>query len=147
MAGADGLVLFNRWLQPDLNLTSHRVVTQVFVQHAARVGSDAAVDRRLCEAGLRFRWRPRAVFTAASTCSKAIAVGADAVQVASVLYRQGVDALGRIINEAGNWLADHDYPSIKQIKGTLSLTNCADPAAFARANYTRTISSFVTDAV
>jgi dihydroorotate dehydrogenase (fumarate) len=78
---------------------------------------------------------------------KAIAVGADVVQVASVVYRQGVEVLGRMQKECEAWLDEHEYPSIEQFKGTLSQAACGDPAAFARANYTRAISSFVTDMV
>ena len=144
-AGADGVVLFNRYLQPDINLSRGRVVSHLSLSTPQEVG-------------LTLRWLgilsgrvPTSLAASGGFASgvdvlKAIAVGADVVQLASTLYHRGIDALLDIRREAEEWLRQHEFPSIEHLKGTMSQLNCSDPAAFARANYTRAISSFVTDA-
>ncbi len=76
---------------------------------------------------------------------KAIAVGADIVQIASELYRAGVGRLTTLREECETWMSRHEYGAISTLKGTLSQTGCSDPAAFSRANYTRAISMFAAD--
>jgi dihydroorotate dehydrogenase (fumarate) len=143
-AGADGVVLFNRPLQPDINLASGRVVT-----HLALSTPD--------ELNLRLRWLailygrvPTALAATGGVASamdflKALAAGADVVQVASVLYRRGVEAIGHLRAEAEQWLANNEFGSLKALRGMFSQLRCTNPAAFARANYTRAISSFVAE--
>ena len=73
---------------------------------------------------------------------KAIAAGASVVQVASVLYRNGIQALGDLREDVEKWMAVNNQPSIESLRGSLSQLRCSDPAAFARTNYTRAISCF-----
>lgn len=140
-AGANGLVLFNRFLQPDIDLNTMRVVPRYL----------SAPD----ELRVPLRWigllRDRVHCSlAASTGAhftddviKLLLAGADVVMVASTLYRHGVSVLDTLINGVGGWLDSNEYFSVEQIKGILSRRKSADPAAFERANYTKALASFI----
>jgi dihydroorotate dehydrogenase (fumarate) len=138
--GADGLVLFNRFLQPDIDLATLRTNPLVTLSTSA-------------ELRLPLRWiailRPQlSVSLAASTgvqtsgdVLKLILVGADVAMTTSALLRHGPAYLRTLVEGLPPWLEERGYHSIKQMKGTLSLRNCPDPAAFERANYVNTIAS------
>jgi dihydroorotate dehydrogenase (fumarate) len=68
--------------------------------------------------------------------------GADAVQVVSALLKHGPGALTRIRQDFARWMEDHEYVSLTQIRGSMSLGRCPDPAAFERANYMRVLQSW-----
>jgi dihydroorotate dehydrogenase (fumarate) len=68
-------------------------------------------------------------------------VGADVTMLCSVLFRKGMGALKEIETAMCEWLVEHDYQSVRQLQGTMSQKYCADPAAFERALYVRTIMS------
>lgn len=139
--GTDGVVLFNRFYQPDID------VETLEVQPRLRL-SDS--DELL----LRLRWlallagRLQAslavsggVHTALDAV-KAVMTGADAVQVVSCLLRHGPDHLRVLKGGLETWLEQHDYESLSQLKGSMSLASCPDPAAFERANYMRVLQSW-----
>ncbi|HEX4145464.1 MAG TPA: dihydroorotate dehydrogenase-like protein [Pirellulales bacterium] len=140
-AGAQGVVMFNRYLQPDLDVDNGRVVVRLELSTRS-------------ELTLTLRWlgilhgRVEASLAASGGVQrgqdvlKAIAAGASVVQVASVLYRDGVQALGELHHDVEAWLNENNVPSIDALRGSLSQLRCSDPAAFARANYTRAISCF-----
>jgi dihydroorotate dehydrogenase (fumarate) len=140
-AGAQGVVIFNRYLQPDLDINAGRVVARLEL-------SDRA------ELNLTLRWLGilfgRVAASLAATGGvqqgqdvlKAIAAGADVVQIASVLYRNGVQSLGEMRQEVETWMLANNYASLEHLRGSLSQLHCSDPAAFVRANYTRAISRF-----
>jgi len=69
-------------------------------------------------------------------------VGADVTQLCSVLMRQGIKQIAVIEHDLRVWLEQHEYDSVKQLKGSLSQRNCDDPSAFERAQYMRAISNF-----
>jgi dihydroorotate dehydrogenase (fumarate) len=139
-AGADGLVLFNRFLQPDIELATLRINPVVALSTSA-------------EMRLPLRWiailRPNisislAASTGAQTSSdvlKLILVGADVVMTTTALLRHGPGYLRSLLEGLPAWLADRGYASIAQMKGTLSLKNCPDPSAFERASYVNMIAS------
>lgn len=140
-AGAQGVVIFNRYLQPDLDVDHGRVVARLELSTRS-------------ELALTLRWlgilygRIDASLAASGGIQrgqdvlKAIAAGASVAQVASVLYRNGVQALGDLRQDVETWMLQNNQPSIESLRGSLSQLRCADPAAFARANYTRAISCF-----
>lgn len=140
-AGADGLVLFNRFLQPDLNLEELQVVPHLQLSTSA-------------ELLLPLRWIAilygRVHASLALTTGihrptdlvKAILAGANVGMVASVLYRQGISALQTILEGFQTWLAEHEYASVEQARGVLSQAKCPDPTAFERGNYMRALTSF-----
>lgn len=140
-AGANGLVLFNRFYQPDINLEELEVQTNVHLStpHEMR---------------LPLRWlailygRVKADLAATSGiyCAadvlKMLMVGADVTMLCSVLMNQGFDVIHQIETEMCHWLTEHDYQSVRQLQGSMSQKNCADPAAFERAQYMRAIMSY-----
>jgi len=142
-AGADGLVLFNRFYQPDIDLETLAVVPRVSLSHPS-------------ELRLPLRWtailRPQlgaAVCIAAtsgvhsgSDAVKALMVGADVVQMASGLLRQGPGRLAEVEAETRAWLVEHEYSSVTQMRGSASQGGVADPSAFERAQYIRTLHSW-----
>ncbi len=140
-AGAAGVVLFNRFYQPDFNLEDMEVTPQLRL-------SDPT------ELLLRLRWlailSPHlrgslACSGGAHTSSdvvKALLAGAHAVQLVSVLLRNGPRILSAILAGLENWLVDHGYEDIGQVRGAMNLKRCPDPAAFERANYIRILQSW-----
>ena len=133
-ARADGIVLFNRFLQPDIDLELLTVAP-----HLKLSSSD--------EIRLTLRWiailRGRIPVSLAATGGvhdvedvvKLIAVGADAVMLASVLLERGPAAVGELTAELGAWLDAHGYASVAALRGAISSTGVTDPAAFERAQY------------
>jgi dihydroorotate dehydrogenase (fumarate) len=61
--------------------------------------------------------------------------GADVTMVASVLLRKGIDYLSEMVDDLESWMIEHEYESVEQLKGSMSLRHVAEPAAFERANY------------
>jgi dihydroorotate dehydrogenase (fumarate) len=144
-AGADGLVLFNRFLQPDIDLDQMRVAPKL------KLSTPDEVRGPLRWIGLLYGRLSASL--AASTgahfaddCVKLLVAGADVVMVASTLYRNGVDGLRTLVDGVQYWLDSNDYQSLEQIKGCLSQRKCPDPSAFERANYTKALASFAAGA-
>lgn len=140
-AGADGLVLFNRFYQPDIDLEALEVVPKLKL-------SDSS------ELLLRVRWLAilnghtnlslacsGGVHTAQDAL-KAVMAGAHGVQVVSALLRDGPEYLKVIKTGMETWMREHEYDSIRQLHGVLGLQRCPDPAAFERANYMRILNSW-----
>lgn len=141
-AGADGLVLFNRFYQPDVDLDALDVVPRLELSSP-------------WELRLPLRWiailRPLlpAVSLAATSgissgtdAAKAIAVGADVAMMTSALLRRGPDHIATTIAGLRTWLDDHDYDSVAQLRGSMSHATTANPAAFERANYLKVLHSW-----
>jgi dihydroorotate dehydrogenase (fumarate) len=140
-AGIDGLVLFNRFYQPDIDI-------ELLEAKPTLILSDSS------ELLLRLRWLAilsRQV-SANLACSggvhngrdaiKAIMTGADAVQVVSALLRHGPEHLLSIRDEMVKWMEENSYTSLRQMRGSMGLERCPDPQAFERANYMRTLHSW-----
>jgi dihydroorotate dehydrogenase (fumarate) len=141
-AGADGLVLFNRFYQPDIDLNTLDVLPRV----------DLSDSREL---RLPLRWlailRPQlpTTFLAATTgvhtgqdAAKALLVGADVVMMTSALLRHGPAHLARVESDLLTWLTEHEYDSVDQLRGSVSHRAATDPTGFERANYLRTLASY-----
>jgi len=141
-AGADGLVLFNRFLQPDIDLeelvtttklvlsTPHELLLPlrwVAILHG-RLSASLAVTSGIHDA---------------QGMLKALLAGADAGMIASVLYQKGFGRIGTILKDMSAWMDEKEYESVEQLKGSMSQENCPDPSAFARGNYMKTLTSFV----
>ena len=133
-AGADGLVLFNRFVQPDIDLETLQVDPTLHLSSSE-------------ELRLPLRWiallRGRVSCSLAATTGvhtaedavKLLLAGADVTMMASSLFRHGPEHLEAVLEGIRSWLDDHEYASVEQLKGSVSQANVADPAAFARANY------------
>jgi dihydroorotate dehydrogenase (fumarate) len=74
---------------------------------------------------------------------KAMMAGANITMLASELMKNGVHRISELLVDLENWLTEHEYESIQQMQGSLSQINCAEPAAFERANYMRILNSYV----
>ncbi len=136
--GADGLVLFNRFYQPDIDLDALEVAPTINLSTPG-------------EMRLPLRWiamlhgRVRASLAATSgihrgtDALKMLMVGADVTMLCSVLLRRGIEHLTVIEREMCEWMEQHEYESVNQLKGSMSQRNCPDPSAFERAQYMRAI--------
>jgi dihydroorotate dehydrogenase (fumarate) len=139
-AGADGLVLFNRFYQPDLDIEAMEV------RPALELSSSA-------ELRLPLRWiailhRRHRVSLAASTgvhtatdVVKVLLAGADVAMMTSALLRNGPDHLRTVEVGLRDWMDGHGYETVDRLRGRLSQRSVPDPAAFERANYIKTLAS------
>jgi dihydroorotate dehydrogenase (fumarate) len=144
-AGADGLVMFNRFYQPDLDLDSLDIVNRVELS-------------RPWELRLPLRWiailHPQlgAGISLAATSGvhsgtdavKGLLVGADVVMMTSALLRNGPAHVRTVEAELVAWLTEHEYESVTQIRGSASQGAVEDPSAYERANYMATLHSWST---
>jgi len=140
-AGADGLVLFNRFYQPDIDLE------KLEIEHSLLLSTPQA--RRL-----PLRWvailfgRVKASLAATSGIHtahdvlKMLMAGADVTMLCSVLLAKGIPHLAQLEREVRQWMEDHEYESVAQLKGSMSQKNCPDPSAFERGQYVRVISAY-----
>jgi dihydroorotate dehydrogenase (fumarate) len=140
-AGAAGLVLFNRFFQPDYDME------ELEVQRTLRLSDPS-------ELPLRLRWL--AVLSGRVECSlaasggvhsgldavKAVASGAHAVQVVSALLQRGPEYLSTLKDDLTQWLVEHEYESLRQLQGSLSLERCPNPKAYERTNYVHMLQSW-----
>lgn len=140
-AGAQGIAIFNRFYQPDIDLETLEVVPTLTLSTAS-------------EALLRIRWTAllygRTSLSLAVTGGfhqtpdiiKALLAGADVVHLCSVLLKQGPGRLYELLVELEQWLLEHEYESISQLKGSVSHQNAIDPSAYERANYVQVLDNY-----
>lgn len=139
--GADALVLFNRFYQPDIDLAKAELTPNLTLSVPA--------DMRLALHWIGIVYgKIRANLAATSGVYQAydvikmIMVGADVTMLCSALMRYGIEHIQKIEMETAAWLADHGHSSLAEIKGTMSQKKCPDPSAFERAQYVRGLSSY-----
>ena len=145
-AGADGLVLFNRFFQPDIDLETMEAHSKLHLSTPAEL----LVPLRWI-ALLHGRVNASLAATAGIHDSagllKALLAGADVGQIASVLYQKGIGHVGSILSGMRKWMEEKDYESVEQLKGSMSRENCPDPSAFQRGNYMKALTSFTGKAI
>ncbi|MCC6602348.1 MAG: dihydroorotate dehydrogenase-like protein [Anaerolineae bacterium] len=138
--GADGLVLFNRFYQPDIDLETREVVSSLDLSSNA-------------ELRLRLRWT--AILSSlvkadlavtggiekGTDVVKCLMAGAKATAVASILLKHGIEHIKHILADLTQWLEEHGEVSVSAIQGTMNQQRVADPAAFERANYMNVLKS------
>lgn len=139
-AGADGLVLFNRFYQPDINIETKEVTPNVILSNSS--------SSRLPIRWIALLFGHLKCSLAATTgihthedAIKALMVGADVTMMTSALMKHGVWHLASVREAMGQWLEQHEYRSVAQLKGSLSQKNCPEPGAFERANYMKALAS------
>src|SRR5215510_5784817 len=139
--GADGLVLFNRFYQPDFDLENLEVAPRLVLSNSdelrlplrwvailyGRLAADLAITGGIH----RF-----------SDVIKGLMAGAKVTMMASELLQHGVHRIGQVLNELAHWLNEHEYESVMQMIGSMSQKHCAEPAAFERANYMKVLQSY-----
>jgi dihydroorotate dehydrogenase (fumarate) len=140
-AGADGLVLFNRFYQPDIDLEHLEVKPNILLS------TPMAMRVPLRWIALLYD-RVRADLAAtsgvhrSSDVLKMLMAGADVTMLCSVLIRHGIGQIATIERDLVAWMEEHEYVSVKQLRGSLSQKNSDEPGAFERAQYMRAISTF-----
>ena len=139
--GADALVLFNRFYQPDFDLENLEVAPRLVLSNSN-------------ELRLPLRWvailygRVRADLAITSGVHdsqdviKGLMAGAKVTMMASELLQNGVRRIGQVLNDLTTWLNEHEYESVTQMIGAMSQKHCAEPAAFERANYMKMLQSY-----
>lgn len=140
-AGANALVLFNRFYQPDIDLETLTVLPDLELSSSY-------------ELRLRLRWigilygaiRADLAVTGgvhtAQDVLKAMMAGANVTMMTSALLRNGIDHLSQVLADLVEWMEEHEYESIQQMRGSMSQRAVAQPAAFERANYMRVLQSY-----
>ena len=140
-AGAGGFVLFNRYLEPDVDLETLEFIPELFLSRPE-------------ELRLSLRWiailRDQLTASLAATSGiheptdviKAILVGADITMLASSLLKNGPNHLKHLESDLTDWLEQHDYESVEQMKGSMSKQRSANPEGLERANYMKALTSY-----
>ncbi|MBE2271368.1 MAG: dihydroorotate dehydrogenase-like protein [Anaerolinea sp.] len=140
-AGADALVLFNRFYQPDIDLDALEVKPNVILSNPQALR-------------LPLRWiailygKVKANLAATSGVHtgedvlKVMMVGANVAMMTSAILRNGIDHVRQVEKDMVDWMDRHEYVSIEQMRGSMSQVNSADPAAFERAQYMRTLTTY-----
>lgn len=139
-AGADALVLFNRFYQPDFDLERLDVAPNLNLSRSQE-GRLPLMWIGLLSGTLRSSIAATTGVHTAEDGLKYIAAGADIAMTTSALLAQGPAHIGELRDGIKRWLDDHGYASIDQLRGTMSHRNAADPSAFERANYLRVLDS------
>jgi len=141
-AGANGLVLFNRFYQPDIDIEKLEVAPNLMLSTPnemrlplrwiallyGRVNTDLAATT--------------GIYTAQDAI-KAIMAGANVTCMCSALLRHGVGRITEVLTEMKAWMEENEYKSIAQMRGSMSQKSCPEPAAFERANYMKVLQSYV----
>ncbi|MDX1693050.1 MAG: dihydroorotate dehydrogenase-like protein, partial [Ketobacteraceae bacterium] len=140
-AGAQGVSLFNRFYQPDIDLDTLTVAPRLQLSSSY-------------ECLLRIHWiallRPQVKLGLAATggfhdhrdALKALLAGADVVHLCSLLLAQGPEAVQPVLQQMIQWMEDKEYQSVQQLKGSLSYQHAVDPSAYERANYLQVLDSY-----
>lgn len=140
-AGAGGLVLFNRFYQPDLDLDTLEVEPRIDLSEAWELRLPlrwvAALHGRI-DAGLAVT---SGVHDAAGV-AKALLVGADVAMMMSALLRRGPEHVATVEADLLRWMEEHEYESVAQLRGSMSQRHTPDPTAYERSQYLRTLSSW-----
>lgn len=140
-AGANGLVLFNRFYQPDIDLETLEVKPNILLS--------TPMAMRLPLRWIAILYGKLSAHLAAtsgihraSDVLKMLMAGADVTMLCSTLLRHGIPYLKTMENEMVNWMKEHEYESVQQLKGSLSQKHCAAPSEFERAQYMRAICTY-----
>ena len=139
--GAGALVLFNRFYQPDIELETLEISPNVLLSTPmamrlpmrwiamlyGRIGANLAATSGIHRA---------------TDALKMLMAGADVTMLCSVLLRRGIEHITLIERAMCEWMEDHEYESVEQLKGSMSQQNCPEPAAFERAQYMRALATY-----
>ena len=143
-AGADGLVLFNRFYQPDIDLERLEVQSNVLLStpQARRVPLRwLAILCGQIEADLA----ATGAIHSGKDCLKMLMVGARVTQLCSTLYRHGIEKIASIEKEMVQWMEEHEYVSVEQMQGSMSQKSVENPDAFERAQFMKALRTFRND--
>ena len=139
--GADGLVLFNRFYQPDIDLE------ELDVKPGVELSNSYANRLPMRWIGILFG-KIKASLAATSGVHtaedvlKLTMVGADVTMMCSALLMHGPEYIGKVLKDLERWMQEHEYESIEQMKGSLSHKSIANPSAYERANYMKALNRY-----
>jgi dihydroorotate dehydrogenase (fumarate) len=139
--GADGLVLFNRFYQPDIDLE------ELDVKPGVELSTSYANRLPMRWIGILFG-KIKASLAATSGVHtaedvlKLTMVGADVTMMCSALLMHGPEYIGKVLKDLEHWMQEHEYESIEQMKGSLSHKSIANPSAYERANYMKALNRY-----
>jgi len=140
-AGANGLVLFNRFLQPDLDIETLEVTPNLMLSSSSELRLPlrwVAILYGRVQADLALT---SGVHTAQDVL-KSMMAGANVTMLASALLKNGVNHIAQILADMQSWMETYEYQSVQQMKGSMSQQAVADPSTFERANYMKALTSF-----
>ena len=140
-SGANGVVLFNRFYQPDIN------IEDLDVDSVLELSTPSELRLRLrwlalLSAQVDTSYAATGGVHSAEDAVRAIMAGAHTVQMVSALLKNGTDHLATVLADLTRWLEEHEYDSVAQMRGTMNLKHCPDPTGFERANYLRILKSW-----
>jgi dihydroorotate dehydrogenase (fumarate) len=142
-AGADGLVLFNRFYQPDIDLEELQVRPDIKLSSSVELRLPLrwiAILKGRVEASLA---ATTGVHTSEDV-AKLLLAGADVAMMASALLRHGPEWIGTVVDGLRNWVEENEYESVEQLKGSMSQQAIPDPSALERANYMESLVTYAT---
>ncbi len=140
-AGANGLVLFNRFYQPDIDLANLEVTPNVVLSSSQSLR-------------LPLRWiailygkihgslAATSGIHDAEDVLKALMAGADITMMCSALLKHGPRHIAKVLEDLNRWMLEHEYVSVEQMKGSMSQRTCENPSAFERANYVKALAGY-----
>jgi dihydroorotate dehydrogenase (fumarate) len=140
-AGASGLVLFNRFYQPDIDLEALEVRPEVSLSTPFAIRLPMrwiAILHGTVDASLA----ATSGIHSAPDVLKMVMAGADVTMMCSALLRHGHGHITKVLREMEQWMVEREYVSLRQMKGSMSHKSVADPAAFERANYMKALNRF-----
>ncbi len=140
-AGADALVLFNRLYRPDFDLERLQVVPRISLSTPAEIRLPL-LWISLLHSRIKASLAASHGVDSATEVIKYLLAGADAVMTTSALLRHGVGHLATLVEGLQQWMQRHGYHSVRQLQGLMSQRRSADPDAFERANYIRTLEDY-----
>ncbi|MEO1068028.1 MAG: dihydroorotate dehydrogenase-like protein [Cyanobacteria bacterium J06638_6] len=141
LAGVNGLVLFNRFYQPDIDLESLEISPHILLS----TPQDLRLPLRwiaILSGTLPIDFAATGGIHQAEDAIKVLMAGANVAMMVSALLRHGIDHLRIVEQDLRAWLQDHDYDSIEQLRGSMSQINCPDPSTFERAQYLKSIQTY-----
>jgi dihydroorotate dehydrogenase (fumarate) len=140
-AGANGLVLFNRFYQPDIMLDTLEVSPNVILStpHALRLPMRWIA---ILSGNVKANLAATGGIHTAEDVLKMLMVGADVTMMCSSLLKNGPEHIKTVLEELERWMMEHEYISVQQLKGSMSQRSIADPSAFERANYMKALHSY-----
>jgi dihydroorotate dehydrogenase (fumarate) len=139
--GADALVLFNRFYQPDIDIEALEIRPQLLLS------TPQALRLPMHWIGILYGRIPVDLAATsgihnAQDVVRLLMAGAAVTQIVAALLRHGVGHLCSIERDLENWLAEHEYASVSQLRGTMSQQNCPDPSEFERVQYMKTLQTY-----
>ena len=139
--GAEGLVLFNRFYQPDIDLEALEVRPEVILSSSKAMRVSLRWIAVLYGRVKTSLGATSGIHTA-SDALKMLMAGADVTMMCSELLARGPHRITEVLAEMEQWMTDHEYGSVSQLKGSMSQKSIADPSAFERANYMKALNTY-----